>query len=445
MTTRPNILLILVDQLSASMMGCAGNPYLRTPAMDSLAASGMRFDRAYCSNPVCVPSRFSLMTGRMPSKIGLRSCDISHIESVPQSIRDSGLGWHLRGADYEVAYGGKVHLPRMTPEDIGFDTICTDERDGLADTCAEFIARDRDRPFFLCASFINPHDICYMAIRDSAETEHERALIDRGQIEMTTLDRALRWPEGVSEDEFFSKYCPPLPKNHEPQEDEPEAICRFIEKSPFKKKARDHYSEKQWRMHRWAYARLTEMVDAQIGLILETLRAGGQEQDTVVIFTSDHGDHDSAHKLEHKTVFYEEACRVPLIMSQPGVIPKGICSDLVSNGLDLLPTLCDGAGVAPPPGIIGRSFRPLAEESQHLDGRTFIPMENEIGRTIVTKDYKYMLYDSGESREQLIDLRNDPGETRNAITDETHSEALKTCRGYYAQHFGHDLPDTSGA
>ena len=73
MTTRPNILLILADQLSASMMSCAGNPYLGTPAMDSLAATGTRFDRAYCTNPVCVPSRFSLMTGRMPSEIGLRS------------------------------------------------------------------------------------------------------------------------------------------------------------------------------------------------------------------------------------------------------------------------------------------------------------------------------------------------------------------------------------
>jgi choline-sulfatase len=133
MTERPNILLILADQQSASMMGCAGNPYLRTPAMDSLAASGMRFDRAYCTNPVCVPSRFSLMTGRMPSEIGLRSCDISQVEPVSKSILDSGLGWLIRNAGYEAVYGGKVHLPRMSPEDIGFDTISVDERDGLAE------------------------------------------------------------------------------------------------------------------------------------------------------------------------------------------------------------------------------------------------------------------------------------------------------------------------
>ncbi|RKX33666.1 MAG: sulfatase [Verrucomicrobia bacterium] len=445
MQARPNILLILADQLSASMMSCAGNRFLRTPAIDSLAATGTRFDRAYSANPVCVPSRFSLMTGRMPSEIGLRSCDIQHIDSVSREIRDSGLGWQMRSAGYKPAYGGKVHLPGMTPEEIGFDFICRDERDELAEECARYIRKERDQPFFLCASFINPHDICYMAIRDFAASDRERDLIDRGQIEMTNLDRALRRPEGVSEDEFFSEHCPPLPENHQPQEDEPEAISHFLEKSPFKKKARAHYSDKQWRLHRWAYARLTEMVDRQIARVLEALRASGQEDNTLVIFTSDHGDHDSAHKLEHKTVFYEEACRVPLIISQPGVTSKGVCSDLVSNGLDLLPTLCDYAGAEPPADRIGVSLRPLAERKSLPATREFIPMENEIGRMIVTKDHKYMLYDSGENREQLIDLRNDPGETRNAIADETNSEALSRCREFFARYFGPTPSDADDA
>lgn len=444
MPARPNILLILADQLSASMMSCAGNPFLRTPAMDSLAASGMRFDRAYCTNPVCLPSRFSLMTGRMPSEIDLRSCDVSPVDSVPRGILDTGLGRLMRRAGYEPAYGGKVHLPRMTPEDIGFDTICTDERDGLAETCAAFVAGEHNRPFFLCASFINPHDICYMAIRDFAASDHEKALIERGHIETATLDRALRRPEGVSEDEFFSGYCPPLPQNHEPQENEPEAIRHFLEKSPFKKKARDHYSDRQWRLHRWAYARLAEMVDAQIGRILDALVTSGNAEDTLVIFTSDHGDHDSAHKLEHKTVFYEEACRVPLIISQPGVTSKARCSELVSNGLDLLPTLCDYAGVEMPTERIGRSLRPLAERKDTSEAREYIPLESEIGRMIVTRDFKYMLYDSGEQREQLIDLRKDPGETRNAIADETNADELRKCREFFARHFDRATPDATG-
>jgi hypothetical protein len=87
----------------------------------------------------------------------------------------------------------------------------------------------------------------------------------------------------------------------------------------------------------------------------------------------------------------------------------------------------------------------MAEASGTQKARDFIPVENEIGRMIVTENYKYMLYDSGESREQLIDLGQDPGETRNAIADEGHSEALSKCREFFAQHFGHDLHDASGA
>ncbi|MFC1607254.1 sulfatase-like hydrolase/transferase, partial [Candidatus Latescibacterota bacterium] len=79
----PNILVIMTDQQSATMMGCAGNRYVSTPAMDRLAASGVRFERAYCTAPVCVPSRFSMMTGRMPSEIGMRNNEVSHIEKIP--------------------------------------------------------------------------------------------------------------------------------------------------------------------------------------------------------------------------------------------------------------------------------------------------------------------------------------------------------------------------
>jgi choline-sulfatase len=285
-----------------------------------------------------------------------------------------------------------------------------------------------------------------MAIRDFASTEHARRLIARGATEVTTLDRALRWPDGVGEQAFFDHHCPPLPDNHAPQRDEPGAIQWVLEQRPFKKMARERYTERQWRLHRWAYCRLTEMVDAQIGRVLDALRASGQERETVVVFSSDHGDHDSAHKLEHKTIFYEEACRVPLIVSQPGVTPPGVCPHPVSNGLDLLPTLCDYAGVDPPPGLSGFSLRPLAEGTQSRVPRSLIPVESEIGRMVIVGDYKYMRYDGGANREQLIDLRNDPGETRNALSSPESGpelaterrDALLTCRTLFERHFGEE-------
>lgn len=433
MTDRPNVLFLFTDQQNATMLSCAGNRNLHTPAMDSLAEHGMRFDRAYCTNPVCIPSRFSLMTGRMPSEIGLRSNTTSRISPISQHILDRGLGSVLRTAGYDVAYGGKIHLPRMTPRDIGFECLCEDERDGLADACVDFINKERDKPFCLVASFINPHDICYLAIRDFPVTEQARTLVARGRTEIATLNKALRMPEGVDAKTFFSEHCPPLPGNHAPQEDEPEAIRRILAQRPFKKTARERYTAEQWRLHRWAYCRLTEMADAQIARVLNALRTGGRENDTLVVFSSDHGDMDSAHTMEHKTALYEEACRVPLIISQPGVTPKGECSDLVSTGLDVLPTLLDYAGVEPPDDLTGMSLRPLLEGARSTASREFVPVESEFGTMIVTDDYKYMLYDDGENREQLIDLKNDPGETRNCAVDPAYSDAVRTCRTLFAQ------------
>ena len=434
---RPNILMIVTDQQSSTMMGCAGNRYLKTPAMDSLAAAGMRFQRAYCCNPMCSPSRFSLMTGRLPGEIGMRNHDDRHIESIPDPVREQGLGWMLRRAGYDTAYGGKFHMPKqMTPEDIGFDILSTDERDDLATSCARFLADEHTDPFFLVASFINPHDICYMAIRDSAATPQERSLLGRGVIELATLGKALQLPDGMDEETFYANHCPPLPANFEPQADEPEAIRLMQARSPFKAAARANWDERRWRLHRWAYHRLTERVDAQIGRVLDALRASGHWENTLVVLTSDHGDMDASHRMEHKTVFYEEAAHVPLILSWSGVIAAGSAdANLVSNGLDLLPTLCDFAGVDAPTDITGHSLRPLAEGRRPDGWRTALPVESEMGRMIVTDRYKYMRYDEGENSEQLIDLVADPHEMRNAIQDPGNREVLEDHRQLFAEVF----------
>ena len=432
-----NILIILTDQQSAHMMTCTGNRYVQTPAMDRLAASGMRFQRAYCCNPMCGPSRFALMTGRLPSAIGMRNNEDSQIESVPDAIINNGLGWLLDQAGYETAYGGKFHLPNgMTAEDIGFQLISNDERDRLADDAVEFINRERNAPFALVASFVNPHDICYMAIRDSAATPHEQNILARGTVELATLDEALQMPEGLNEEKFYADVCPPLPPNFERQVDEPEAIGVMQAWRPFKANARASWDERRWRLHRWAYARLTEFVDAQIGRVLDAVRDSGQWDNTLILFTSDHGDMDAAHRMEHKTAFYEEAAHIPLIVHWPGVTTSGsVNSDLVSNGLDLLPTLCDVAGVNVPEGLVGQSLRPLAEGNLQPDWRRTLPVESEIGRMIVTERYKYMCYDTGDAREQLIDLVADPGEMRNAINDPGNWQVVEEHRKLFGETF----------
>lgn len=418
---QPNILLVITDQQHGDMMGCAGNPYLETPAMDALAETGVRFDRSYCTNPVCSPSRTSIMTGRFPSEVGLASNDDSHLESIPAPITSTGLGHVLREAGYDTAYAGKQSLPAdMTPAALGFETLTTDDREGCVTTCAEFIERDRREPFFLVSSFINPHDICYMAIRDAmrAIEDFDHPLDERA---VAALDRALERPEHVDREEFFADRAPPLPSNHDPQVDEPEAVDHLLDRRPFRRYVREAWSDERWREHRWAYCRLTEMVDAQIGRLLDAMEERGIRENTVVIFTSDHGDMDGSHQLEHKTVLYEEAVRVPFIVSHPDVAGAGTVDDrLVSVGLDLLPTVCDYAGRDPPNHCAGRSVRPLVEGA--FDGptdgwRSHVSIESELGDAIVTDRYKYVRYDRGDHREQLYDLQADPGETRNRLAD----------------------------
>ena len=419
--SRPNILYVFTDQQQAGMMGCAGNPYVRTPAMDSIAATGVRFERAYCANPVCLPSRYSMMTGRMPGDVGIRSNPDGNRASISARAKSTTMGWLLRGAGYDTAYGGKVHLPPgMSPEEMGFTYLTADQRDGLADASADFIRRERDRPFLLVSSFINPHDICFMAIGDAGGDEVYGVNLDpeRRVAELSALGEALKLPVGVSEQEFLDRICPPAPSNLEPQDPEPEAVGMIVDQRPFKRHARQSWSTERWRLHRWAYCRLTEMVDAQIGRVLEALRETGQEEDTVVIFSTDHGDMDGSHRMEHKTVLYEEATRVPLIVSWKGVTHPGQVDrdHLVSNGLDLLPTICDYAGVVPPDDLEGVSLRPLVEGTPPGDWRERLHVESEFGHMVAGGRYKYVLYDEGRDREQLVDLDSDPGEM-SSVTD----------------------------
>ncbi|MHC4208069.1 MAG: sulfatase family protein [Planctomycetota bacterium] len=420
----PNILFIMTDQQHAGMMSCTGNKWLKTPAMDKLAASGVRFERAFASNPVCVPCRFSLQTGLMPSAIGMRHNGDSGKAAVTETMIEQSLGRLFRDAGYETVYGGKIHLPRKMRdvEDLGYRNLTNDRRQGLGDACAEFLKGRHEKPFLLFASFINPHDI--MAINDFNRTQH-KAPIDNedSRICEAVLDQA-RNTGDISA--FVEKHCPPLPANHAVPEDEAECImAKYINPRPFQAYTREKWTEDQWRLHRWLYCRLTEMVDAEIKTVLDALKEAGLEDNTLVVFTSDHGDMDSAHKLEHKQVLYEESVHVPFIMSYKDRIPAGVVDEehLVSNGLDLLPTLCDYADIKTPEGLPGRSLRPLAE-GKAVEWRDFVVAESHYSRMVRTKRFKYCIFDSGRHREQLVDMVNDPGEMKNLAGDEKYKDVL---------------------
>lgn len=423
----PNILYIMTDQQHAGMMSCTGNRWLKTPAMDSLAAAGTRFDLAYSGNPVCIPARTSMMTGRYPSYFGFDGNTPPKRPPQPEDLK-SAMGHVFRNAGYRTVFGGKTHWPKpMTAEGIGFEYIAADERDQLADQCAAFLAQKQDKPFLLVASFINPHDICYMAIDAYTRANNLPVMYPKSEIERKRMAEALNLPAGASREEFFAKHCPPLPANHGHTSNEPSVFAEF---GSFRGWARKHWKEEDWRLHRWAYARLTERVDAEIARVLAALRSSGLERDTVVVFSSDHGDMDSAHGFEHKSLPYEESARVPLIVSWPGRVParKVNRSHLVSSTVDLLPTLCDFAGIQPPPGLPGRSFRPLAEGRKPASWREDLLVEFTGGRSLRSRRYKYSVWDKGENREVLIDMEKDPGEMKNLAGDPAFASVLESHR-----------------
>ena len=396
----PNILFIITDQHHANMLSSAGNPYLKTKALDGMAKSGIRFTNAYVTNPVCVPSRISMATGVMPGRFGVFNNGMK--ANIPKEVGDNSLGKLIKSGGYDTFYGGKVHMaPALSPLKAGYDEFCKDQRDELPEVCIEFMTRKRDKPFFAVASFINPHDICF-AYNARQPNRKGKPLVDA----------LYKEAEALPEDKL-----PPLPANHAIPKREPEVIeaaMKVTATTPAKLMRKD-YNERDWRNYRWIYCRLTERVDAQIGRLLDALKKNGLQANTLVVFTSDHGDMDGSHRLSSKNVFYENSTGVPFIMQYKGVIPPNQVDEksLVSNGLDVVPTLCDYAGVSPPEYLLGRSLRLVAENQKDNARRPFVVAENNTGRMLRTSRFKYCVYKEGEIRESLVDLVKDPGEMNN--------------------------------
>ena len=439
--TTPNIIYIYVDQLSANMMSCAGNQWLETPAMDYIADNGIRFTRAYTTNPVCSPARVSLMTGRFPGyfkddqgKEVRENRGSMKIPPVSREVLNTTLASYLKKANYGLYYGGKEHLPEsLTPSNLGFTDFSDNEREELATEAAKIIRTDHDNPYFMMVSLINPHDICYMALREKATSEQDAAILKRAAVELTTLDSAMKIPEGISSDDFFKSYCPPLPPNYEPQDDEPKAVQKLIDLRPFRKNARENFSDNQWRHHRYAYHRLTELVDEKIQTILDAIKESGQEENTLILFSSDHGDMSASHRMEHKSTLYEESANIPFMAMWKGHIPAGKVDteNLVSNGLDLLPTVCDYAGIKGASDPRGKSLRPLFEGNE-VNWRETLGVESEIGKMVVDKNgLKYVRYDFAGFEEQLLDLKEDPFETTHFANDVKYKESLEKLRTIY--------------
>ncbi|HEY3862265.1 MAG TPA: sulfatase-like hydrolase/transferase [Verrucomicrobiae bacterium] len=419
---KPNVLFIITDQQFADAMSCRmGSRYIHTPVLDGLARDGMFFTRAYSANPLCMPSRNSMFTGRYPHET--RVTRNNEIKLDPAEFVD--LGACFQRAGYQTAYFGKRHLffnveksfpitinPPMTNHDIA-----------TAASAVDFLSQKHDQPFLLVVSFKNPHNVC-------------------------ELSRGQDLPDGEIGAPPPPENCPPLPANFAPQQDEPDTMTimrKGYQASPLFPVG--NYTEAHWRQLRWGYCRLIEKVDAQIGEVLGALRRAGLEDNTIVVFTSDHGECAGAHDFIQKTVLYEESARVPLIISFKGRAKAGLCDKLVNTGVDIMPTLLDFAGAPVPPKLTGRSLRPLALGQPAADWRDFVVVEDDmdqagpvdgftpsaLGRMVRTDRYKYCIYSRGLKRESLVDLQTDPDEAKNLAGDPAFRAILLEHRALLAR------------
>jgi arylsulfatase A-like enzyme len=438
--TRPNILLFISDQHFADVMSGAGYAHVKTPALDEIAASGVRFPNTYCAYPVCMASRASLMTGRLAHQLKVADEETAEVPGEPRAkgkksgkraddqARHPGtsLGMLMKQAGYRTGYCGKWHVGGVSSSAQnlwhGFDTIVDGRTDTLTATKAvEFLNANSGQPFFLVVSFLNPHDICEWARM-------------RSGIDNTMRNGAVALEPPLAD-------CPPLPANFAIPADEPEIVGLRRNSQPERAHPTKKWGETEWRQYRWAYARLIEKMDEQVGRVVGALKQSGQYEQTLVVYTSDHGDGHGAHHWNQKMVLYEEAVRVPLIVSWPGHTAAGRVdrTHLVSMGLDLLPTFCDFAGAKVPAELTGRSLRPFTaptpavrgEEVRNfvvvseVDYKSLLPSEPLAhGLLVRTAGFTYIIYSAGKNPEQLFDIQADPGQMKNLARNKSYQTVL---------------------
>jgi arylsulfatase A-like enzyme len=414
---KPNILFILTDQHFADAMShVIGDKYIMTPNLDSLANGGVRFTKAYASNPLCVPARNSIFTGYYPFETGIQS------NSDKQAPKDSmiSMGVHFKKAGYDTAYFGKWHI-NIKKKDVkrhGFDSMGVLESKGadhlIPAPAIKFIKKKRKKPFLLVASFTSAHDIC----------------------ELCRGDKIPSGPLGAFP---ASGKCPPAPKNLGHTHDETDTMKMMRESyTQTKMTPVAKFSSDKWRQMRWGYYRLVERTDLHIGKVLKALKESGQEENTVVLFTADHGDCTGAHGFAQKTVFYDESSRIPLIVSYKGIVKPFVTDKLVNVGIDILPTMLSFAEIDVPKKLQGLSLKRVTDSPQADGWREYIVISNHMaqgakkekpkGRMLRTERYKYCIYDIGNHRESLIDMQKDPLEMTNLARSPEHKIALLKLR-----------------
>jgi iduronate 2-sulfatase len=453
--SRPNVLFIVSDDLNC-MLGCYGDAAAHTPNIDRLAARGVRFDRAYCTFPLCGPSRNSFLTGLYPNATGIQA----NAQIFRQSIPDQrSLPQAFRLAGYFAARIGKLYhynVPRSVGTNghddpaswelelnpAGVDRLEEEPRifslkpgefggtlswyaspradrfhtDGLMAEDAAWVlercGRRKDRPFFLAVGFYRPHTP-YVAPKDPYFGMHPR--------------ESMRVVEDVEAD----------------RADLPAAALGSA------KKEQDALTDDLRREALQAYRASISFMDAQVGRVLDALEASGLADDTVIVFTSDHGYHTGEHGLWQKQSLFEESARVPLLIVAPGRCRAGGIAAAPVSQVDLYPTLAELCGVSAPDNLQGQSLAAMLAEpavegrgwaltqvvrgggpgriARAADGETKSGAKGSgrfFGYSLRTPRHRYTEWDEGRAGRELYDHDTDPDERINLAERAEHAATV---------------------
>jgi iduronate 2-sulfatase len=445
---RPNVLFLIADDLN-NLLGCYGGPLAKTPNIDRLAARGVRFDRAYCQFPLCGPSRNCLLTGLYPDSTGIlqngqvfRQTIPSQV-SLPQAFRRQGYFAGRIGKLYHynvpTSIGTNGHddpgswelelnpasvdrleeqpsIFSLTPGQFG-GTLSwfaspkpdAEHTDGLNAADAEWVlercAKQRDRPFFLAVGFFRPHTP-YVSPRSYFDL-HPKA--------------AMRVVSGVEEDQ---KDIPPP------------GLGSY-------KREQDKLTDDLRREALQAYYASISFMDAQVGRVLDALDRLGMAEDTIVVFTSDHGYHTGEHGLWQKMSLFEESARVPLLIAAPGVAKEGNASETPVGLVDLYPTLAELCGVDPPENLQGQSLVPMLKDASATGRGWALTQVTRGGRarrgpsvaegregprffgySLRTPRWRYTEWDEGREGRELYDHDADPKELTNLADDPNYGQTV---------------------
>ncbi len=422
---KPNILIITCDQLSFDAISANGNSEVRTPGMDRIISNGTSFDSTYCQFPLCSPSRASFWTGKLPHETRVMANDAMMIHN-----RTTTIGSLFGEAGYETKHFGKTHdFGSLRGFDVARDNIeqiidtpeaypehYQSKRDRVTiELATQYLQEEHDTPFLLAVEFYNPHNINNWigAFKDRFDN-----MPDMGSL-------------------------PALRHNHHNDDihNRPNAI-KYACCTTTRQAQAAHWSDDNFRQYLKAYYYYTEMADDCVGRLLDALERSDAADNTLIVFMSDHGDGMGSHNLVAKShFFYDETTRVPFVLAGPG-ISTGRHINSLTGLCDLLPTLCEYAGLDYPDNLYGRSLLPLLKNDKEPDDwrsnivSQWYSMEGhsvQPGRMIRTRDYKYthFIEDNGE---ELYDMVNDPGETRNLVHDPRYEDALISMRQLFSDY-----------